>query len=115
MWIEQKPNGKFLFREKYRDQFTGKQKIISVTLDKDTRITRSQAQKILLTKISKSQHHASNAISPIVFSDLVSEWFQLYTKQVRSSTAYTVKGNVKLILEMVDPDILVSKIKQKSY
>ena len=110
MWIEQKANGKFLFREKYRDQLTGKQKIISVTLDKDTRIARSQAQKILLTKISKSQHHASNAISPIVFSDLVSEWFQLYTKQVRSSTAYTVKGNVKLILEMVDPDILVSKI-----
>ncbi|WP_174519820.1 phage integrase SAM-like domain-containing protein, partial [Pseudolactococcus raffinolactis] len=34
----------------------------------------------------------------------------MYTKQVRSSTAYTVKGNVKLILEMVDPDILVSKI-----
>ena len=37
MWIEQKENGKFLFREKFIDNLTEKEKTVSVTLDKNTR------------------------------------------------------------------------------
>ena len=62
MRIEQKANGKFLFREKFIDNLTEKEKTVSVTLDKNTRETRSKAQKLLLTKISKLKQNESRKI-----------------------------------------------------
>ena len=62
MWIEQKANGKFLFREKFIDTLTEKEKTVSVTLDKNTRETRSKAQKLLLTKISKLKQNESRKV-----------------------------------------------------
>lgn len=59
MWIEQKTNGKYLFREKYVDFLTKKEKTVSVTMDKNTRETRSKAQKLLLTKITKIKQDKS--------------------------------------------------------
>ncbi|AYG01675.1 tyrosine-type recombinase/integrase [Lactococcus allomyrinae] len=120
MWIEQKSTIdkknkdkiiiKYLFREKFVDNLTEKERTVSITFDKNTRETRTKAQKILLSKISKLQQDDTRALTPITFGELVTEWLDFYNKQVRSSTAYTVKGNVKLILEMVDKDTVATKI-----
>lgn len=115
MWIEKKNSiktntEKYLFREKFIDNLTGKERTVSITFDKNTRETRTKAQKILLSKISKLQQDDTRTLKPITFGELVEQWLEYYNKQVRDSTAYTVKGNVKLILEMVRKDTLASKI-----
>ncbi|WP_459788718.1 tyrosine-type recombinase/integrase, partial [Lactococcus garvieae] len=115
MWFEKKINSKtkkekYLFREKYTDNLTGKERTVSITFDKNTRETRTKAQKILLSKISKLQQDDTRTLKPITFGELVEQWLEYYNKQVRDSTAYTVKGNVKLILEMVGKDTLALKI-----
>lgn len=51
MWSEKLPNGKFRFAERYTDPLTGKQKKVSITLDKDTAVTRKRAQVVLNDKI----------------------------------------------------------------
>lgn len=113
MWEETARNGKVLFREKFIDNLTGKERTASITFDKSTRETRTKAQKILLAKISKLQHDETRTLTPIRFGKLVEEWSEFYKRQVRSSTAYTVKGNIKFILEVFSPDIIVSKITLK--
>ena len=37
MWVEELSNGKFRYAERYLDPLTGKQKKVSVTLDKNTK------------------------------------------------------------------------------
>ena len=51
MWTEPLKNGKYRAAERYLDPITGKQKKVSVTIEKDTRTTRKEAQKILDQKI----------------------------------------------------------------
>lgn len=53
MWTEPLPNGKYKAVERYLDPITGKQKKISVTIDRDTRQARKDAQRILDEKIDK--------------------------------------------------------------
>lgn len=52
MWSEKLPSGKVRFVERYEDPLTGKQKKVSVTMDRDTASTRKQAQAALNDKIS---------------------------------------------------------------
>lgn len=54
MYVVALPNGKYKFCEQYVDNLTNKRREVSVTLDKDNRVTRSNAQKVLLSKISKN-------------------------------------------------------------
>ncbi|MBL3715575.1 tyrosine-type recombinase/integrase [Lactococcus garvieae] len=115
MWIEKKINPetnkvKYLFREKYNDNLTGKKRTISVTFDKNTRETRTKAQKILLSRISLRQQDSSRSLKTITFENLANKWFEYYKKQVKDSTVYSVQGQVKIIIEMVGKDTLPAKI-----
>lgn len=47
MWVEDLPNGKYKYCERYRDNKTGKVKKISVTLDKNTPQAKKHATKLL--------------------------------------------------------------------
>ena len=53
MWCETLPNGKVRFVERYEHPLTGKQCKVSVTVDKDTKSTRKQAQTALQDKIEE--------------------------------------------------------------
>ncbi|MDW5473263.1 integrase [Limosilactobacillus reuteri] len=44
MWIENLPDGRFKFRERYKDPLTGKSFKVSVTVAKNTTHTRKEAQ-----------------------------------------------------------------------
>ena len=81
MWSEKKPNGKYIFRERYTDPMTGKQKIVSVTLDRDTAASRKKAEQALLSKIlSKTSGIQSSGMTLGALSDIYhsSEWRCLY-------------------------------------
>lgn len=110
MWIEQKSNGKFLFREKFIDNLTEKEKTVSVTLDKNTRETRSKAQKLLSTKILKLKQNESRKIVPITFKDLAIKWETFYVKQVKDNSRLSIKANLKILIEAVGPESIVHKI-----
>lgn len=71
MYVVALPNGKYKFCEQYVDNLTNKRREVSVTLDKDNRVTRSNAQKVLLSKISKKQHNPDKNITSITFGKLM--------------------------------------------
>ena len=110
MWVEQKTNGKYLFREKYMDYLTEKEKTVSVTLDKNTRETRSKAQKLLLAKITKLKQNESRKIIPIKFGDLATSWQDTYIKQVKTNSQLSIKANLRILIEVIGKESIAHKI-----
>ena len=53
MWMEELPNGKYKFFERYKDPYTEKLKKVSVTMEKKTPQARNQAAILLQEKINK--------------------------------------------------------------
>ena len=51
MWCYTKKNGTVLYRERYKDPLTGKDKIMSVSKSKDTPQNKNKAQRELNAKI----------------------------------------------------------------
>lgn len=52
MWIEELPNGKYKYIERYEDPLTGKLKRVSVIKPNKTRQTQKEASYILNNKIA---------------------------------------------------------------
>ncbi|HCS85337.1 MULTISPECIES: tyrosine-type recombinase/integrase [Lactococcus] len=110
MWVETTPNGKFKYCEQYIDNLTGKKKKVSTTFPKNTRETRSKAQKILLSKIAKKQSDENKEIISITFEKLTEKWLDVYKHQIRSSTFVSVESHLGLLKEIIGTDTIVHKI-----
>lgn len=59
MWIEELPNGKYKYLERYKDNL-GRSKRVSVTLDKNTKQAQKEAMKLLMAKIDTNQNRTVN-------------------------------------------------------
>lgn len=110
MWVENSKNGKYLFREKYIDRLTGKEKTASITFEKDNRKTRSEASRLLNAKIAKINSKDNKVITPITFKELVDNWEKIYTSTLSPNTVLSVKANIKMLTKSIGDDTLVDKI-----
>ena len=55
MYIEELPSGKYKCVQSYKDYLTGKNKKISVCIEKNTIAARREAERVLQEKIEKLQ------------------------------------------------------------
>lgn len=107
MWVEETPNGKFKYVERYSDHLTGRYRRVSVTLDKNTRQAQKQAQKELLRKIGFLRSVSRNGLP-------LEQLVDRYLADLKS----TVKGNTYVrnyyaaisLLRILDPNVLVDRI-----
>ena len=53
MWMDELPNGKYKFFERYKDPYTEKLKRVSVTLSSGTSRAKKEAQKLLDERIEE--------------------------------------------------------------
>lgn len=112
MWSETLPNGKVRFAERYEDPLTGKQKKVSVTMDKDTASTRKLAQAALTDKISAK---VDNLLVQIKKPDLrLSELVELYradqANTVKASTYLRNYHTANITLEILGKSAIVSRL-----
>ena len=107
MWIQELSNGKFKFNERYTDVMTGKQKYVSVTLDKNTSSTRKLAIEMLNKKI-KSKLPVKK--SDITLGELVEKYRTYQEKVVKASTLKRNYFSTKAIANILDPDVLINKL-----
>ncbi|MDE7434448.1 MAG: site-specific integrase [Lachnospiraceae bacterium] len=110
MWSEDLPNGKVRFAERYTDPMTGKQKKVSITLDKNTAATRKQAQAALADKISAKLLSAQTNNTNLRLSELI----ELYRKsQLVTVTKSTYSRNyhaANTIMRLLGESTLVSQL-----
>ncbi|MGX7349768.1 tyrosine-type recombinase/integrase [Dolosicoccus paucivorans] len=69
MWVEELPNGKYKFTERYKDPKTDRYRRVSVTLDRNTNQSRNHAQRTLNERIDKRLGETTTDITTMTFED----------------------------------------------
>ena len=109
MWIEKQKNGKFKYVEQYEDYMTGKQKRVSVTLDKKTAAAKKIAAETLIRMIEERQT-APPEISAISVNDLISKYLASQKMVLKPSTYNSVFYQCNTVLRVIGKDIRVDRI-----
>lgn len=112
MWIEELPNGKYKFFERYKDPYSEKLKKVSVTLDKKSAQARNQAATLLQEKINEKLSIKYD-ISEITFQKLYDEFEISWSQGVRSSTVYSANNIKKEIFNNIPSDYLIKNIDRR--
>ena len=107
MWIEETKNGKFKFVERYTDYITGKQKKVSVTLDKNTPKNRKLALDMLNKKM---QLKLPTEQDKITLKYLSEKYFEYQKRTVKLSTYNRNKYSIDKTIEVLGEDTLVDKL-----
>lgn len=109
MWIESTPNGKYKFREQYMDPLTGKNKTVSVTLDKNTATTRRLALEELTKKINQKKGCLGN-VDSLTLSDLVAKYEKYQRSTLKPSTYRRNHFACVTIQNILGSDVLVNRL-----
>lgn len=112
MWPEPQENGKVKFVERYQNPMTGKTGKVSVTMEKDTRTTRKQAEQVLEEKINIKlrQQYTGNTSADLTLSDLVDAYRKEQKKAVKASTYRRNYFTANSMIDALGPDTLVNKL-----
>ena len=108
MWIEALPSGKYKARERYKDLLTGKDKIVSVTIDKDTSKTRKAAAEQLRAKIEKLQDTSPD--QEITLSELCKLYLSHQQQTKRPQTYQRDQSVIPLAVAALGNDIKANKL-----
>ena len=113
MWMEELPNGKYKFFERYKDPYTEKLKKVSVTMEKKTPQARNQAILLLQEKINKKLEDKNKNVSDITFKELYDEFEENWKNGVRESTIYAANHVKNEIFNQIEGDYLVRNIDRR--
>lgn len=111
MWMEELPNGKFTYRERYKDPYTEKNKKVSVTLNSKSNQAKNKAQRMLNEKIEKAFDDKKK--TGIRFSEAFSAWENYYPQIVKERTYASYKYPIKIIRNYFDDNIIIDNLRQK--
>lgn len=111
MWIEELPNGKFKYFERYQDPYTEKLKRVSVTLTSKSNQAKKQALLELQEKINKSTKRSNQ--KSLRFGEAVDIFLIAYERKVKSSSFISFKSSEKKIKSVVGEETLIKNIDAK--
>lgn len=108
MWIEELANGKYRAVERYTDHLTGRQKKVSVVIEKNTAQARKSAQIALQKKIEQSQE--VQPLKKLTLYDLIEEYRSYQINAVKDSTYHRNYFACERAKEFLGADTLVERI-----
>lgn len=111
MWIEDLPNGKYKFFERYKDPYTEKLKKVSVTMEKKTPQAKNQAALLLQEKINKKLK--TNNVKSVTFGEIYNLFYRQWEKTVKESTKHTYLFVDNIIKKEINNDILLVNIDRR--
>lgn len=111
MWIEDLPNGKYKFFERYKDPYTEKLKKVSVTMEKKTPQAKNQAALLLQEKINKKLK--TNNAKSVTFGEIYNLFYRQWKKTVKESTKHTYLFVDNIIKKEINNDILLVNIDRR--
>lgn len=112
MWSEILSNGKVRFVERYEHPLTGKKLKVSVTMDKDNKTTRKQAQLALRCKIDQklSELCTVSKKENLTFGELVALYRQDQKATVSLSTYKRNYFATESLMNIIGKDTLVDRM-----
>lgn len=109
MWVEKTKSGNYKFVERYKDYLTGKEKKVSVTLEKNNASARKQAAE-MLARIITDRQTAPSAPEEITLKKLVNEYLSYKERTVKLSTYRRDYYQCQAFLAMLGEDTLVNNL-----
>lgn len=111
MWMEELPNGKYKFFERYKDPYTEKLKKVSVTMEKKTPQARNQAALLLQEKIKEKLN--KKQVESITFEEIYKLFYKSWGQTVKESTKHNCKSIDKKMREVIPPDTLLANLDRR--
>ena len=111
MWMEELPNGKYKFFERYKDPYTEKLKKVSVTMEKKTPQARNQAALLLQEKIKQKLN--KKQVESITFEEIYKLFYKSWSQTVKESTKHNCKSIDKKMKEVIPPDTLLANLDRR--
>lgn len=111
MWMEELPNGKYKFFERYKDPYTEKLKKVSVTMEKKTPQARNQATLLLQEKIKQKLN--KKQVESITFEEIYKLFYKTWEQTVKESTKHNCKSIDKKMKEVIPPDTLLANLDRR--
>lgn len=111
MWIEELPNGKFKYIERYTDPLTKKYKKVSVTLDKNSNQAQKKANLILQEKIEDKLSIRDH--SEMTYGELKREYLNQWIPTVKDSTKRGYLVSDSHIATVLPDETLISKLTKR--
>lgn len=111
MWMEELPNGKYKFFERYKDPYTEKLKKVSVTMEKKTPQARNQAAILLQEKINKKI--STKQVESITFEEIYKLFYKSWSQTVKESTKHNCKSIDKKMKEVIPSDTLLANLDRR--
>lgn len=111
MWMEELPNGKYKFFERYKDPYTEKLKKVSVTMEKKTPQARNQAALLLQEKIQKKLN--TKQVESITFEEIYKLFYKSWSQTVKESTKHNCKSIDKKMKEVIPSDTLLANLDRR--
>lgn len=109
MWVEKTKSGNYKFVERYKDYLTGKEKKVSVTLEKNNASAKKQAAE-MLARIITDRQTAPSAPEEITLKKLVNEYLSYKERTVKLSTYRRDYYQCQAFLAMLGEDTLVNNL-----
>lgn len=109
MWVEKLKSGKYKFIERYKDYLTGKEKKVSVTLEKNNASTRKMAAQMLVALIDKKQTDPVET-KELTLKELVNEYRAYQERTVKASTYSRNYYQTQAILSILGENTLVNHL-----
>ena len=106
MWVEDLPNGKFKFVERYYDHLTNSYKKASTTLTSKSPQANKKANAILQKKIEAKLNFSGDR----TYSETLVEFKKYYKATVKTSTLTRATLNLNILNKKIEPNALVGRI-----
>ena len=110
MWVKKRKNGRFQFKDTFKNPLTNKWVEVSCTFGKDNRQVRKEAQMILEKKIKNRLQELKSGVTNITFYDLKEKYLDIAKKQLAYNTWYRKKSTLGRISDTWGHDLIASKI-----
>ena len=111
MWMEELPNGKYKFFERYKDPYTEKLKKVSVTMEKKTSQARNQAALLLQEKIKEKLK--KKQVESVTFEEIYKLFYKSWEQTVKESTKHNCKSIDKKMKELIPSDTLLANLDRR--
>lgn len=113
MWIEELPNGKYKYSERYIDPYTEKSRKVSITLNSKSNQAKKQANIELQEKIDKKIEE-KNQIK-ITLGELLDAWWNQHKVSIRQSSQVNYEKLLKYIRKNINTASVVRNTDTRFY
>ena len=103
MWIEELPNGKYKYSERYIDPYTEKSRKVSITLNSKSNQAKKQATVELQEKINKKIN--APKLESITFEKALELFKPNYKRKVKNSSYLSFESTEKTLLRAIGKDM----------